>query len=101
MLVSEVPWRVPVTVRLECGLERTFNSAFETIDFLENEWPERRGERYHRAVNQCRGALSRVVPAEVAREAFIAACLEAGMPALTGTLAARRQASAPNLSISA
>lgn len=98
MLVSEVPWRVSVTVRLECGLERTFNSAFETIDFLENEWPERRGERYYRAVNQCRGALSRVVPAEVAREAFIAACLEAGMPA--GTLAARTQAS-PSLAISA
>ncbi|APO78534.1 hypothetical protein AM571_PC00797 (plasmid) [Rhizobium etli 8C-3] len=99
MLVSEVPWRVPITVRLECGFQRTLTSAFETLGFLENEWPERRGERYHRAVNQCRGALSRVVPAEVAREAFIAACLEAGVPAMAGTVAALTQASSPNLAM--
>ena len=80
MHIPDVPWRVPVNVRLQCGLERTFLSVQDALDFLENEWPLRRGERYDRAVRKCRAALKRLVPHEVAREAFIAACFEAGMP---------------------
>ncbi|MFN7093282.1 MAG: DUF982 domain-containing protein [Allorhizobium sp.] len=76
----DMPWRVPVNVRLQCGLEKTFLSVHDALDFLENEWPLRRGERYERALRKCRGALRRFVPLEVAREAFIAACFEAGMP---------------------
>ncbi|TGU11718.1 DUF982 domain-containing protein, partial [bacterium M00.F.Ca.ET.156.01.1.1] len=55
-------------------------SVYDALDFLENEWPLRRGERYKRAVQKCRAALSRLEAAEVAREAFISACLEASMP---------------------
>ncbi|MCJ8518840.1 hypothetical protein ABID21_001730 [Pseudorhizobium tarimense] len=80
MIDMELPWRAPVNVRLQCGLERTFLSVHDALDFLENEWPLRRGERYQRAVRKCRAALRRLVPDEVAREAFIAACFEAGMP---------------------
>jgi hypothetical protein len=67
-------------VRLSNGLERTFTSVYEAVDFLENEWPLRTGERYERALRTCRRALNRMTPAAVAREAFIGACLEAGMP---------------------
>jgi hypothetical protein len=67
-------------VRLSNGLTHTFASVYEALDFLENEWPLRKGERYERAVRTCRRALNRMTPAAVAREAFIAACLEAGMP---------------------
>ena len=80
MNIPDLPWRAPVRVRLQCGLERTFLSVHDAPDFLENEWPLRRGERYDRALRRCRGALTRMVPTEMAREAFIAACLEAGMP---------------------
>jgi|GEM_PF-759553 len=80
MHIPDLPWRAPVNVRLQCGLERTFLSVYDALDFLENEWPLRRGERYERAVRKCRAALRRLVPKEVAREAFIAACFEAGMP---------------------
>ncbi|WP_235776909.1 DUF982 domain-containing protein [Pseudorhizobium marinum] len=76
----DLTWRVPVNVRLQSGLERIFLSVNDAVDFLENEWPLRRGERYDRALRKCRGALRRLVPLEVAREAFIAACFEAGMP---------------------
>lgn len=76
----DLAWKVPVNVRLQSGLERTFLSVHDTLDFLDNEWPLRRGERYDRALRKCRGALRRLVPLEVAREAFIAACFEAGMP---------------------
>jgi hypothetical protein len=77
---QDVLFRAPVRVRLQCGIERTFLSVLDALDFLEAEWPLRRGERYKRAVGKCRAALEWAVPSEVAREAFIAACLEAGMP---------------------
>ncbi|MFN7024378.1 MAG: DUF982 domain-containing protein [Pseudorhizobium sp.] len=87
MHIPDVPWRAPVNVRLQCGLERTFLSVYDALDFLENESPLRRGERYERAVRKWRAALKRLVPNEVAREAFIAACFEAGMPMImTGPL---------------
>jgi len=91
MFINDVPWRVPVAIHLQCGLERTFHTAFDALDFLENEWPLRHGERYDRAIDKCRGAISRAVPAEVAREAFIAACLEAGMPAVGRGVASRTE----------
>lgn len=75
-----VSFRAPVRARLQCGLERTFLSVYDALDLLENEWPLRRGDRYTKAVEQCRAALSWTLPSEVARDAFIAACLEAGMP---------------------
>lgn len=88
---QDVLFRAPVRVRLQCGLERTFLSVYDALDFLEEEWPLRRGDRYKRAVNRCRAALEWVVPSEVAREAFIAACLEAGMPMVLASPAPMRE----------
>ncbi|NKK70418.1 DUF982 domain-containing protein [Rhizobium leguminosarum bv. viciae] len=82
MPLNDVPWTRPVRIRLQCGLERTFTSVYEALDFLENEWPLRHGERHDRAVKTCRGALNAAIPAIIAREAFVAACFEAGMPAV-------------------
>jgi hypothetical protein len=83
MPLNDVPWARPVTIRLQCGLEHTLTGVYDALDFLENEWPLRHGERHDRAVKTCRGALSGVVPAIIAREAFIAACFEVGMPTVT------------------
>ncbi len=82
MPLNDVRWTRPLTIRLQCGLERTFTGIYDALDFLENEWPLRHGARHERAVKTCRGALNGVVPAIIAREAFTAACLEAGMPAV-------------------
>jgi hypothetical protein len=79
----DIPWSQPLKVTLRAGMDRTFGSVYDALDFLENEWPQKRGERYDRAVYACRQGLNGLTPAEVAREAFIAACLEAGMPAVT------------------
>ncbi|RVN24645.1 DUF982 domain-containing protein, partial [Sinorhizobium meliloti] len=49
MLLNEIPWTIPLTVRLSNGLTHTFASVYEALDFLENEWPLRKGERYERA----------------------------------------------------
>ncbi|CAN7501629.1 DUF982 domain-containing protein [Neorhizobium tomejilense] len=80
MNIPEMPFRAPVNIRLPNGLDHTFHNVYDALDFLENEWPLKRGERYDRAVQRCRAALKRIAPVEIAREAFIAACLEAGMP---------------------
>ena len=82
MLINNVPWMRPVTIRLQCGLERSFPGAYDALDFLENEWPVRHGEPYDRAVRACRGTLNGAIPSIIAREAFVAACLEADMPAV-------------------
>ncbi|MCV9963079.1 DUF982 domain-containing protein [Pararhizobium sp. BT-229] len=85
MTIRDIPWNHPLKVRLQNGLERTFTSVYEALDFLESEWLLKKGERYERAVSSCRRALNRMTPVAVAREAFVAACLEAGMPAVLAT----------------
>lgn len=80
MKIVETFWSKPVSVRLQNGLDHSFHSVEDTLDFLENEWPNRTGRHFRRATELCRGALNRITPPEVAREAVIAACVEAGLP---------------------
>lgn len=83
-------WATPVHVHLQCGLERGFVCVHDALDFLEHEWPSRTGALYARAANLCRLALDGGLPADMAREAFIFACLEAGMP-VAGERRSRRR----------
>lgn len=80
MQVIETYWQKPVTVRLQNSLEHTFHSLEVSLDFLENEWPTKNGTHHHRALELCRAAANRSGSIEAAREAFVSACLEAGMP---------------------
>jgi hypothetical protein len=75
----ETFWATPLQVKLQSGLSRTFRSVNDARWFLENEWPIHHGAYYERALMYCRAAEQRQVSAEVAREAFLAACLEAGL----------------------
>lgn len=79
-MLADVYFSVPLQVSFPNGVTRSFESVHDTVDFLENEWPLRHGERYKRACEKCRAALFRMAPVAVAREAFVAACLEAGLP---------------------
>lgn len=63
MRLPEIPWIVPLSVRLQSGSNRIFASVYDALDFLEHEWPIRHGQGYERAVITCRGALNRSVPA--------------------------------------
>lgn len=80
MQVIETYWEKPITVRLQNGLEHTFHSLEDSLDFLENEWPTKFGMHHRRALDLCRAAARRMIVSEAAREAFISACLEANMP---------------------
>lgn len=79
-MLTEVYFSVPLNVSFPNGLSRVFEGLHDTVDFLENEWPLRHGERYKRACDKCRAALAKRTPVAIAREAFVAACLEAGLP---------------------
>ncbi|MCT7664100.1 DUF982 domain-containing protein [Shinella kummerowiae] len=78
-MLADISFSAPLHVRLSSGISRTFGSVNDTLDFLKNEWPLRHGERYRRACEKCRAGLLRQAPIAVAQEAFVAACLEAGM----------------------
>lgn len=52
----------------------------EAVRLLEEEWPEKAGVHYARALRSCRLAMLRNGSSAVAREHLIAACLEAGIP---------------------
>lgn len=80
MQVIETYWSKPVAVKLQNGLDHTFHSVEDALDFLENEWPIKHGSHRQRAAGLCKGALNRQVSPEAAREAFISACFEANMP---------------------
>lgn len=96
MQVIETYWEKPITVRLRNGLEHTFHSLESSLDFLENEWPTKFGIHHRRALDLCRAAANRMIATEAAREALIAACLEANMPLVlnVGRPAATRHHSA-------
>jgi hypothetical protein len=86
----DVLWTLPLKVILPSGLEHTFSNVYDAAIFLENEWPLKRGERYDRAVSACRRALNQMTPLAVAREMFIAACLEADVPVMMAASARDR-----------
>lgn len=79
------PWSHALEVRMQSGLKRSFTDPRDAADFLENEWPFKHGEKYERAIKTCHAAVERQVPLAVAREAFLAACLEARLEVVTRT----------------
>lgn len=79
MTEADFTWTVPVELDLPCGLTRRFLNAYDALDFLDAEWPTRRGPAYQRAIHLCRHALRGGRAADLARPAFIAAAQEAGM----------------------
>jgi hypothetical protein len=82
MYILETLWTKPLTVCLHNGLSHTFHSVENAIDFMENEWPTRSGVHHAHALDVCRAARNRLISPEVAREAFMSACLEACMALL-------------------
>ncbi|MDC7255131.1 MULTISPECIES: DUF982 domain-containing protein [unclassified Shinella] len=79
-MLPEMYFATPISVTFTNGITRMFQGVHDALDFLAKEWPLRTGECYARACELCRAALQFRTSAAVAREAFVSACLEAGMP---------------------
>ncbi len=76
-IFASAPFRVPVLVRIGHGSSELVESASDAMFYLQRRWPLERGEHYSRAVRDCKKAAEGLVPAEVARESFISASIEA------------------------
>ncbi|QLF68410.1 DUF982 domain-containing protein [Peteryoungia desertarenae] len=79
MTEDEFNWAKPVELTLPSGITRRFCNAYDALDFLDAEWPTRRGAAYERAIRLCRNALRSDKAAELSRIGFIAAAMEAGL----------------------
>lgn len=69
----------PVKFETGVGQYRIIATAEEASRFLLNQWPMENGVAYDAARQACLDALEGEVPADIARQAFIEACGEAGM----------------------
>ncbi|WP_409527848.1 DUF982 domain-containing protein [Rhizobium sp.] len=76
-ILASAPFRAPVLVRIGHGSSEPVESASDAIHYLQNRWPHERGHHYQRAMLLCKHAAEGLVATEVAREAFIAAAIEA------------------------
>lgn len=79
MTEADFTWTVPVELQLPCGLTRRFTNAYDAFDFLDAEWPTRRGQPYEHALKFCRNALRGAGGKELARTAFLMAAQDVGM----------------------
>jgi hypothetical protein len=72
-------FRIPVTVELPNGEHRKLSSASEAAVLLMEKWPQEPGFLYRSALQACTGSLASEDDLENARQAFVAAALEAGL----------------------
>lgn len=76
---TEARWLTPVWIRVGNGAPETVRCAGAALEKLTYRWPDKRGRHYLSAKTCCLAALNGQASAEMAREAFIHASIEAQM----------------------
>lgn len=76
---SFIIWHTPVSVRIGHGQPELINSPHEGLSYLKTRWPIERADKYAAAKRACEAAIDRKGSSQVAREAFIAAAIEANL----------------------
>lgn len=74
-----IEWKTAVYIRIGTGHSDAITGPIDAFAVLNNRWPAEHGPRYDEAKQVCSLAAAGDIPVEVAREAFIAAALEASM----------------------
>jgi hypothetical protein len=75
----EPDWNMPVSVKVAAWRLETIESPGQALDKLNNRWPSMRGRHHRSAIVNCEAAVSCQYSAELAREAFVRAALEAAL----------------------
>jgi hypothetical protein len=70
-------WNAPVYVAVGDRFASLVRGPEDAIHFLSVRWPSERSMSYARAMEKCLAAVSHRIAVEVAREAFVMACLDA------------------------
>jgi hypothetical protein len=72
-------WNKAVSIRIGTGISDAIKGPGEAFEALNNRWPAERGSHYDAAKRLCSMAVGGTLSAEIAREAFIGAALEASV----------------------
>ncbi|WP_374191448.1 DUF982 domain-containing protein [Rhizobium rhizogenes] len=70
-------WNAPVCVPIDDRFAWSVGGPEDAIHFLSMRWSSNKGTSYMRAKEKCLAAISHRIAVESAREAFVAACLDA------------------------
>lgn len=70
-------WVAPIYVRIGYGSSEAVRGPDEALHYLMQRWPIDRGNKYNMACIVVSNAVEKRASAEAAREAFIAAAIEA------------------------
>lgn len=70
-------WDVPVYVRIGSGMTETIDGPEEALTYLTKRWPAERGRHYEQASVLCEAATEKYGSLDEARDAFVAAAIEA------------------------
>lgn len=91
-IIGSATWRAPVLVRIDHGASERVDGPSDAIHYLQNRWPAERGTYYSQAIADCKQAAEGMIPAEVAKESFISAAIEAHVPFLVDVDCCARRA---------
>jgi hypothetical protein len=78
-IIGSAPWRAPVRVRIGHGASERVEGPSDAIYYLQHRWPTGQGRYFRQAMSDCKRATEGTIPAEVAKESFISAALEASV----------------------
>ena len=76
---SLIHWSAPVHVRVGHGSSESIFGPEAAVEYLRYRWPARSNQHYLNAMRACTAAIDRSESPDFARDAFIAACIEANM----------------------
>ncbi|HEX2146562.1 MAG TPA: DUF982 domain-containing protein [Pseudorhizobium sp.] len=76
---SDIRWSSPVRVKIGYGFPEAIRGPREALNYLQFRWPAVDGENIRAARLACADAAQQLISPEVARGAFVKACIEARM----------------------
>ena len=78
MLTFDIKWIAPIRVGLFEDDVIVVEGPMQALALLDDEWPAAGGKHHQTAIQECKLACHELGRSEKAREAFMAAALEAG-----------------------
>jgi len=73
----QIRWAVPVHVRMAGGSRQRINGPDAALLALKSQWPSKDSAEFSLAMSRCRKALMEHGSAELARESFMDAAVQA------------------------
>ncbi|MCD2178142.1 DUF982 domain-containing protein [Rhizobium sp. C1] len=92
MLTFDLKWIAPIRVGVLDDDATVVEGPMQALSLLHDDWPAPGGKHHQTAIQECKLACHELGRSEKAREAFMAAALEAGI-LIFGRAPARKQRS--------